>query len=509
MASTFAERFRELQTKLGYHPKSELFHMCSGYLNAIWGQKVADLVQQRLPLPWHLLNLLKWGILHGGNVLLLPRPLRPADFQSLYELTAHLSPMGDMLRDGDIASLDRFMRAYFPGQLAYQMRHAPYYMALIATILGELTPVYDTDQALRHLLGLSLQEYMDLLMVICQSAETAKKPRSWTVGYFRPLYGSYPPDKFERFLRHASLDSDTIEEFLRKDSETVGSPEYESSLISPLYRRPFFRIGDEYHAYHATLLDRFMSYGLYELLRAGDTDSFASGFGTGFQNYLERPLGLVRGRLLREGDLARLVRHGRVCDFALTEGDRTVLIEAKTAEMHPLIHHEPTQQHLERTLQNSLVAGYEQFMTFLQNLRAAGSPGLPTANVFAVIVTFKDLGLGGPRLVWSNFMEQAMRSRLPAEISSALPVPPQKVFALSAFDLDHACRYCAVTGTALYDVFAKAEALDRESNTRRWSFHEYFDDPRVSVMDSPHVKLKIDEMHGRLRDALRRLPGQD
>ena len=186
-----------------------------------------------------------------------------------------------------------------------------------------------------------------------------------------------------------------------------------------------------------------IEFGVYDILKENDREKFSSSFGHGFEEYVTYPLLSISANFKRENYIKRVLgKDNKVIDFLVSESGGTLFIEVKSAEMHPSTLHDPKLCNLERTLQNSLVSGYKQILTVASKLRSGQYDLLFSSdNFYGIIITYKDLMLGSPNIIWDDFMETIMKEKLSDNIMSNLPINPSHIFCLSIYEFDIICEF--------------------------------------------------------------------
>ena len=180
---------------------------------------------------------------------------------------------------------------------------------------------------MQKICGLNISDFIDCQLIILESMLASKTYTTYNLDYYKNLFYEYGEENIKRFLGCVSLDLNELEIFFRADHDRIGNPEFECSLLSPLYKKPLLRINGAYVPVHTALIDAHIEFGIYDILKEKDPENFCSAFGGGFEKYIAAALGQARIEFLDEGDIRGITHHDRSCDFLIPGNDATLLIE--------------------------------------------------------------------------------------------------------------------------------------------------------------------------------------
>ncbi|NLG17606.1 MAG: hypothetical protein GX556_09785 [Fibrobacter sp.] len=499
----FYEDFKKIRNRMKAYSKVDIFNLCMDALAQVWGLHLWDVHQKQLPYPMHVLSLLKWGLIYGEHPHNARKPFSSHEFLQFYKDISNLSALNELCASGDPLAIHKITRAIMSHQLNYQKKSGLHGFVLLEIIFVQIGLKYDSDGSMNQICGMSIQEYITLQLILLESIVMNPKLRTFDLNYFQNLFSEYGKDKILNFLQLNSCDFRELEGFLLHDHKRIGKPEYEHAILSSLYKKPLFRERHRFTPYHTALIEANIEFGVYDILKEADPENFCSPFGNAFEEYINIALQNARIKAMREDEIRHYAHRDRVCDFIINDKDTTIFLEAKSAEMHYLTRQNPQQEYLKRTLQNSLISGYQQIITLVDTLRQRKDPFTEGKEVYGIIVTFKDLLLGDPEDIWLEFMKDFMNSMLEKRVAEDLPLNPDKIFVISAYDLDHMLAYATKTNKSISDCL-KIAFERNHSGDRTFFFHDNFKDDSIKVLESPHLWATFKSIAARIENALKK-----
>ena len=474
------------------------------HLHQCWGKTILEGANERLASPWISLLVLKWGSLYGSSKVEARKSFGPNEFSKAYTRILNLPAQLSFLGAGDSLSFWRFVRASFVGQFHYQNNAWFYGLAVLETILKDIGIDYQTDLQFKSCVGMELEEFLSLQVLICGGMLAPRKNLFIKAVQFRNFTGVYSAESIDVFLNFISLDHSELQTFLEEGHRKIKNPEYEQSLFSPLYQKPFLRVGEKYYPYHQALLQHHVDYGVYDVLKKSDPGGFSGSFGYGFEKYVEIPLRYSGIKIFREDEVKNILHEPSVSDYAMIFGHDALLVEVKSAEMYPLLLQNPTPEMLKKSLRTSIIKGYQQLFRTAYKMKAlSGTPLSFSEEAFGLIVTFKPLFLGPPNLIWEEFMESCLREALSAEILDSAPLNSSHIFCLSVYELDVLCAHARDKGKSLVDCLKVAVKNNEDRETASFMFVQHLKDRESSLDSFPHIKSKFDSVMERLRESYR------
>ena len=493
----FYKAFKPIQNKLKSFRKDQITIMCLESLKRTWDINISDLPKNNFLLPWHILLILKWGIAYGANKI-EGKELTKKDFFSIYNMTNDLPTHIKWLDRGDSLGLWKFMRSLLSGQRTYQEKTTLYKLCITEIILKDIGIDFDVDAALNKLVGIELEEFVDFQCLLMAMFIMKENYPRYSLNSFKSLSTKLDIRKLENFLRFISMDFQELEIFMTDHHFALKNPEMEYNLLSPLYKKPLYRINNTYIAYNKTLLNRFCQHGLYDILKLSNPESFSGAFGHGFETYLTYSLRSIDDKFYREKAIRREFNTQSSVDFLLHDDLNVLLIEAKSAEMSELTPHNPEITYLEQTFKNSLIKGYKQIILTAHDLQKQNPSLFQESDFWALLVTYKDFQMGAPEFIWVEFMKDQMKYLLPNEIFNKMPIDPMKIFIVSVDEFELLCAYSNQSNNNIFKCFEIPYNNNKDKEKSRFFFDMHFPFQNIKLHNLKHVNKKYNEIFNRI-----------
>jgi len=496
---SYYDDYKKIRNKLKNYSKIHIFNICIAKLKQTWNLPVIELINNKFPLPMHVLLLLKWGIIYGEYPSNTKKTFGEIEFVDIYNQIKELSTLNKLLNENNPLAFHQFSRAILSHQLNYQYKNGLHGIALLEIIFCKIGLNYDFDKMFNNLCGLSVKEYITFQMVILEPMSLLNEYRRYNIDYFSNLYPKYGKDKIKCFFDLVSLDFNLLEKYLLADHNRIHNPEFESGLLSPLYHKPLYCEGPFYFPYHSALIQANIEYGVYDILKEADATNFCSPFGRAFEEYLSLSMKSFGVNHWREDEIRRNYHCSSSCDFIVQDSDSIIFIEAKSAEMYYLTRQDPQTEYFEKTLRNSVTSGYEQIFALAEHIRIRNNQIVEGKKLFGIIVTFKELMLGHPEDIWIEFMEEILKKNLKQELFINLPIPFNNIFVVSALDFDYLLAYSAKYQTSISSCLQIAIANNKSD--KRIFLRDNFEGNFIGIDDIPLIKEAHDNIYNRIKDA--------
>lgn len=331
----FYECFKYIRNQLRECRKDGAYIYMQEVWNRSWDKSVLEGHQERLPIPWHLLTILKWSVVYGSEPSTGLKPFDKNTFRKIYNKLNEVSIPTAFFPITDQINLWKFFRCLIFKQTPYQIPLGTHGLCAQKIILMDIGIDYDMSGKLMSIYGLNLEEYFSLNLLICGLIAMHPKRQTFSLRKFEPLFGVFPPDKIQNFINHISLDFDQLVDFMTVHHAYVNSPEREYYAITPLVEKPFLKAGERYVPYDQITTLLHMNYSLYDLFKKTDGSNFGQAFGMGFEKYVETPLKFLNRDFLSEEQQRSQYSTSSTIDYLVKEGEIKVGIECKSMEFHP------------------------------------------------------------------------------------------------------------------------------------------------------------------------------
>lgn len=386
-------------------------------------------------LPWNLLLLIRW-VYQYSEPQSQPREI---DERSFIDLLNGINDLRDSVRmegqpEGNILPI--FIRRMMFFQLPFQIR--PY--EIMSSFCRQIVMFHDMgannnlNELFREITGIELQEYLELYMC-CWAACDQGDIDKISTRYFQ---NQFPQENIRKFFSIVSLDLGGAKRFIRTytDHPTRGGIDYQLNEHTPLERYPFLDIGERYACYSKKLLDSSIMYSVYDLFKSHNPNFSSLYFGKIFEQYLQKGLEYLGLPFLTESQIQGMLPRGtKATDFLVQCEEGTILIDAKSTELHPIARVLQSKESLLRNLESTVLHGVKQIFTVAAVLR--GNSAIRNTNTFyGIVVTYKDYLIGDGRRFWDDVAGEYLQEWLRTQ-GITPNIPPENLFYISVEEYDY------------------------------------------------------------------------
>ncbi len=170
--------------------------------------------------------------------------------------------------------------------------------------------------------------------------------------------------------------------------------------------------------------------------------------------------------------LKEIFKNKRVCDAVLELEDALVLIEVKGIEMHPYAQINPTNAVLTSQLKTNIVKSFEQIYEVgnLLNNTDEGRAILKGKEVFAIVVTYKEMYLSDGQDLWDEFLAEPLQEYISAKNLDMKCVPLRNIFFASVNSFEGLIKVIIANGDIISKVFKKAAEENSDPMKKKYLF---------------------------------------
>lgn len=267
-------------------------------------------------------------------------------------------------------------------------------------------------------------------------------------------------------LRKLSIGISDFEEF--NNTNPVTNYSLQIFEKSTLLKKPFYSQGGNYYPWNLSLLNYFISYGSYDLIKEVNPELFGDEFGKIFESYIENRLKHYKTHYITEKEQTEAESKKKV-DFILKGAQQQVLIEAKSIEAKKHESINSTKQILKNRYGENIVKAVAQADSYL----SATSNTKPNRDTFLIIVSYKELYLGNGESVWKEFIAELLKERF--EIADSY-VDPKKIFIMPIGAFDKLLNYTGGNTERIIQVLVDCQNAQKLPETTRFVFDQYLED---------------------------------
>lgn len=473
----FEESYRKLKTRIERYCPNDI---------TSWALKHMQIIENRplnenpSLLPWELLTLARLGIIHGGRKY----PAKVATENDMRKLLNKVKDTGSItpiLKVSGTHKLHKFVRVVAHQQYIYQINFSSWKFGRQIQLFKLLPCRYPISEKFLHYTGLTIEEFFEFSLVFL----TLMMNNSLSFP-FDPakIHKSYPKNNIYRFLDLLSLNWQSAkQELLSPEMVKIKDPQLQFFDQSPFLRYPFIKYNDnQYFFISQKVFEQTISNFVYDLLKAKEPNEFAQEFGKlTFEAYLE--LGLKHTKLpyITEATLrTHFPKNQKVVDYTILEDDCTVLVECKAIEMKPYTKVFPITEVMTREFKSSVIKALEQIYSVANELKikAELADRKVSPNLFAFVVTYKELFLGPGQLVWDEFLQDELTPHLKQKGIDIGLLPPHRIFYISVECFDDIVNVVSNSEHKLSEILEHASIQNQNPANMKflldWFLHDDF-----------------------------------
>jgi hypothetical protein len=445
--------------------------------------------------PWNILLLIKWTIQEADSV----SHRRPAaKLDDVHKALNTLQEMGAHVR----MPTEYEHHHFFMRHLAFQqfwLQH-PANVATIARqelLFCSLPQNHSFQRDFFRLTGIRCAEFTLLSFVLAVMFISDSKRTTVKRENFSNLDPKLISETLDIFLSKISKDTPSLHDIMANDLE--GKKSIVDQLISPtpLVNFPLWKAGQDFIAYHPTLLFRSLENYIYRILKADNPGEFQAKFGLIFEKHVESCLSNSNVSFMQESELTKtLGGSGKCVDFLIVEDDCNILIDAKGVEISQLgrVAHEP--EIVFRSLKSSVQKAIKQGMGTAQRIAAAHATGeklFGKSKNFLLIVTYDSLNLGS-NTEFVNMFGQKVVDDLKKEFGSPLPVPIENFFFLDIHEFEYLLAGVYEKQTTVMTALLHAQKNDSNPKTHKFLFIQHLESLLTQPRRLPCLQSAFDTL---------------
>lgn len=429
-------------------------------------------------MPWELLLLIKWTFLYSQE------PSHLAKEATEVDLNRCLNDIRNLYSDIKLPSqedsngtglLNKFVRRISFQQFSFQMElyELKHVISMQLILFADLGEEYKMGRRFQCMTSFEIVDFILLCFGTWMLLNVNKNSRL-TVRNFSE-YAS--PSDTERFLEKLSLDLHSGKQSIKEDIETKKKAfEVQLYELTPLVMYPLFNNGNYFTCYSKKLFNITFSKYIHNLLKAHDA-TFTEDFGNIFEKYIEKGLKYLDCDYLNERQIKELLpKQSRRIDFILPYEDCTVLVEVKSAEMHPVAKVFQSRDSLTRNLRTSIIKAVLQIYEVASHLQtsSASSKIHNIDQVYGIVITYQDYYLGPSAKVWKEFIGNHVELELDKKGIPSELIPYENLYYISAKEFDYLIGGLKkLEGLSLSDVLEKVRENNASASTEKWTFLQH------------------------------------
>ena len=353
------------------------------------------------------------------------------------------------------------------------------------------------ERVLYNYCGLNRIEFFDLLLVLMEvfvsnGNEFIKKD------YYKTM--KIEKRKIDSFFKLLSINEDDFTDFSKKFSTNTHGEIYETS---PFRSKPLLRIDKRYYLWSIAILDEFIKFGIYDILKFSAKSEFSNCWGIIFENYLKRRLDEYNVSYISEKQLKKegytkqvdfLIKHRsyskslfhKIPNFisfkqiifncivtlknifratALVSKYDLILVEAKGIEASHHTRAYPSDKIMINTYKKDIVKALAQAHEVVEIFKINNL----IDEAFLFIVTYKELYLGDGEDVWNEFAKTSLNNYYRIKDFN---IKPENLFFIPINSFDRLLRITDGDIEQMIKIL-KEVIKQKKGETKKYIFEDY------------------------------------
>jgi len=489
------EQFPQLKTRIENYIPEYIVNWAISHLHSI--DKKFDFPKGQL-LHWELLLMVKLAMLYGGKKYHLKKPSEDQLRTTLNELKNLYSDF-PFLKDENPHRFHKLLRCIAHQQFAYQKSLNSWLLARQIQLFRNLSCKFPIASKFEEYTGISLDDFFECAFILYVLLYGISKEESYPKFSNFPflftgqeLYLQYPQKNILKFLDLLSIDWENRCNILNDPEVTkITQVQLQHLEQTPFVRYPFIRYkNSQYQLISVKVFEQTIYNFVYDILKSKSGNDFSQEFGkSSFERYLELGLDYAKVKYSTEAALKEVLpeKHSLV-DFVISEPQCTVLIECKAIEMKPLAKALQLSELLSRELKTSVTKAVEQIYSVASSLLNSNSSIIASQNIFALVVTYRELFLGPGHQVWEELLKDRVQPFLKQNSIDESIIPPENIFYISIECFDYLVNVISNSEHTLHEIFSSAVEKNRSPQQKKFLLDMHIiDDFRIAKNSLPYL----------------------
>lgn len=444
-------------------------------------------------IPWECMLLIRWILQYASPGKHLKKPSLPIVNQLLNEIK-NIGNQFFISNLSDPHGLNKFMRRMAFQQFTYQM-HAPevgWKAGRQIILFNEIGEKYGVNNKFETQTGLSIKVFLGISFAIFSLLEKDNVFSVTTVA----LASIFSPETVQKFFELVAITPAEAKNFLDDDAKKKGKrfiiQLYE---LSPLVRKPFLKLGENYVVFSKRLFRQFFSNFIYDFLF--DLPGRFEEFGDILEKYVRQQLEGMNFDMIPDNSWKKILKKQlSVPDFTIIQEDATTFIESKRKHVPDILKVMQTNDTLARHLDDSIVNGVVQIYSLANELIQQKPNQIRNLeNLYGVIVSFKDHYLRGGQQFWDEFLRDEISEKLNLLKIDPNLIPPENIFLLSVDEFDYLMAFLAKNPSQTFNaVFTQIKEFEADPQRSSYFFQDHL--ARISGGKTPRPEHLWNRMAG-------------
>lgn len=448
--------------------------------------------------PFALLIILKWTIQWGNELNIKKNHIQTTEFINLVNLWHRMH--SNMRMPSDFPHVSAFLRLLAYQQFWLQRRATSTSIARQFILFRRSEPTHLFNESFRSAYGIELNEFLDLTLAL--AGFLSEPPGTGlTKSWFSSLNAHYPESSITRYLDLITSDFNETR-FALQNSKRV-------HILDEFYERSEFRLkpflhdsnNDRYVLISRCLLDYFLVYGTYELLRSLDPERFMTKFGPIFERHVFQCLNSTNVSFDCSEQIAKVTQNNQNVDFVVSSSKALIFIDAKGVEMRFKGHVSVELKTISENLKNSVNKGIRQGYSTNHYYKLHSKSNLKKES-FIIVVTYKELFLGD-----GNTFSESVGTNLLNDLDIHYPawakIPAENMFFIDIHEFERLAEIVRSTNMPFEQILIKARQESKDSHQKKFQFSQYLDGIKQGTAGPDFMREALEKEFSKLLKILK------
>ena len=466
---SFFDDYKPLRNKIRKYNSKELIYFCIYLLHSLRKKEVKDWEY----CPWEVLLILKWVLSEYESIA--KDSIDKAVFSDLinnlrsifekYSVDALYIEQGN--KEIKFLRQCAHQQIWFQRDVVNRRTIASQLKLFLPDRLNENTKI---NECFQKKTGVSIRSFFQISFIIITKFLDKEKSSAISVSKSDLEFikkRKIPDNEIDSYFNLLSLSFDKAKDYASEDlKKKQDRLEFQIYEKTPFTFYPFLRENNQFSLISPTLLHYIIRDYVYDYCKS-EFKWFGGYFGNVFEEYLKMGLdysGITYGR---EDDLKKTYgRNNKLVDFYIEIEDSLVLIEAKATEMPPSVKIKQSNDFLINALTNNLIKAIKQSFDVAKNFKNK-------KKIYSIIVTYKDLFLGGTNEIWDEFLGEALEDFFTQEDVDRELISKDNIYILSIEEYDLLMYAIKINPDNLLNILDYVTKMENSNNTKKLIFNDH------------------------------------
>lgn len=434
---SFNDQFKSFLNLLSKFDKEYLIRIASERLHEIEGLPLQSMSGT---YPWHLLLLIRWAVEYENKYQYYPHKIKSKDFIKFINKIQDMESEAFKIffnKEEAVYGSQKFLRSIAFQQFWLQNQLGKWNIARQLVLLESLSENHPIVVFFNRQTNISVHDFLTLSSIVwvwCTENPTniILKP---SIVFSDTTYSQ---ETINAYFNLLSKTRKELQEYLVNRKQAVKKPFLQFTEQTPFAKYPFLKINASYIVYSRRLIEETISTFIYSEVKLSNQSLLINQFADSYERYIAKCLDAGSINYYTENDLKKDYIDSKITDFLIPLEQCTVLLEAKAVDLRPSVKVYPANKQLITELRDSVVKAVIQAYHTAKKVSVNNDNlNIPCrTEFFLLIVTYRQLYMGSGRIIWEEFLKDAVLPKLQDEGLDERIIDPERIVVLSIEELE-------------------------------------------------------------------------